>query len=137
MIARARKYDKGTDAVPTIEGLALHLGVARSSCYLWAEVPSEPDEGADLAEWQRRRQLHQHFSDIVNDLLAQQAKLLINNGLKGKFNANITKLILSGKHGYVEKVSNEHTGPEGGPIKTEAVQVMDLDGNQPKTEPDS
>ena len=42
------------------------------------------------------------FSDIVRRLMQSQADKLLQNGLAGRWNASITKLILS-KHGYVEK----------------------------------
>lgn len=96
LVAKAKKYDYTADGdlIPTIEGLALYLNVSRSSVYLWTEDESD---------------LGKQFSDIVNRYLAQQSKLLITNGLAGKFNANITKLILSGKHGYVEQTKQDLT----------------------------
>lgn len=106
LVARARTYDfaQDRDVLPTVEGLALYLKIARSTLYEWAVVPTAEDEpDAEL------RLLRKHFSDIVSDLLARQSKLLINNGLKGRFNANITRLILSGKHGYVEKQATDLT----------------------------
>lgn len=119
MIAKAKKYDykKEGDVVPTIEGLALHLHINRSTIYEWA-VEIEPFGVPDIVgealkrmrdEWEAKAQLHLEFSNIVSDLLAKQSKLLITNGLKGKFNANITRLILSGKHGYVERQANDLT----------------------------
>jgi hypothetical protein len=74
---------KGNQYLPTIEGLAVHLCVARSTLYLWA------------AE-------HPEFSDIFEQLKAVQASMLIQNGLKGEYNATITKLMLT-KHDYVER----------------------------------
>ena len=46
LIAKAKKYDykAAHEAVPTIEGLSLHLGVSRKSLYNWME------EDGDLAE---------------------------------------------------------------------------------------
>jgi len=87
MVAKAKAYET-KDAIPTIEDLAIYLDVNRSSIYEW--------RGGDT-------ELHQQFSDIVDGILALQAKTLINKGLRGAFNPTITKLILSGKHGYVEK----------------------------------
>lgn len=72
------------EVLPTVERLALTLGVSRSTVYKWATENEE-------------------FSDILEDLLSKQADVLISKGLEGKFNATITKLLLSGKHGYVEK----------------------------------
>lgn len=70
--------------LPTVEGLAVHLEISRETVYKWAEEKQE-------------------FSDIVEKLKALQATRLINNGLAGTYNPTIAKLILSGKHGYVER----------------------------------
>lgn len=69
--------------IPTIEGLAIHLGVARSTLYLWAEQYPE-------------------FSDMLERLKMFQAERLINKGLSGDYAPQIAKLIL-GKHGYSDK----------------------------------
>lgn len=72
------------ELLPTIEGLALELGINRDTIYEWEKDNTE-------------------FSDIVNDLRAAQGQKLIQNSLIGRYNPTIAKLILSGKHGYVEK----------------------------------
>jgi hypothetical protein len=69
--------------LPTVEGLAVHLCVARSTIYEWAKTYPE-------------------FSDILEALLAAQGSQLIQNGLKGEYNSTITKLMLT-KHGYKDK----------------------------------
>ena len=69
--------------LPSIEGLARYLGVARSSVYKWSEENPE-------------------FSDILEDILAEQANRLMNMGLSGDYNSTIAKLILT-KHGYTDK----------------------------------
>jgi hypothetical protein len=76
--------------LPTIEGLARILKVARSTVYKWADESPE-------------------FSDIIEDLLAEQSDRLINQGLAGNYNSTIAKLLLSSKHGYVEKTEQDIT----------------------------
>lgn len=78
-------YEKQGKAVPSVAGLALYLGVHRDTIYDWS---SQEDK--------------QEFSDIVKQCLAKQEETLITNGLKGEFNASITKLLLT-KHGYSDK----------------------------------
>lgn len=78
----ASEYAQHGDTIPSIEGLAVHLGRARSTIHKWALE-------ADKAE----------FSDIYEQILAKQAQVLVSKGLTGDFNSTITKLILS-KHGY-------------------------------------
>jgi hypothetical protein len=58
--------------LPTVEGLAIHLNVNRSTIYEW-------------------RQKHEEFSDIIERMLALQASQLIQNGLVGHYNSTITQ----------------------------------------------
>lgn len=74
------------EIIPSIEGLSNEIGIARSTIYEWQKHEDK------LA-----------FSDILEGILSRQAQLLINKGLQGKFNPQITKLAL-GKHGYHDKV---------------------------------
>jgi hypothetical protein len=90
LLEAAREYlkewkDDDEQALPTIAGLALHIGVARETCHVWAK-----DE--DKAE----------FSHIYRDLMAQQNFVLANKGITGEFNSTITKLMLT-KHGLSDK----------------------------------
>ena len=95
LIAQAQAYLSKlpqTD-LPTIEGLAISLRISRDTIY----------------EWEKE---YIDFSDIVEELRAKQAEKLIQYGLQGRYNPTIAKLILSGKHNYVEKseVDNHHSG---------------------------
>lgn len=78
-------YKEDDQVIPTVAGLAIHIGVSRETVYDWAKQE-------DKAK----------FSDIVGDLMAKQEVKLLNSGLKGEFNPNIAKLALT-KHGYVDK----------------------------------
>lgn len=97
LVSKAREYitdfRSNDDVIPTIEGLAYYLGIARSTLYKYED---ENDEFSDIAE--RVKQL--------------QAKMLINGGLKGDFNASIAKVMMS-KHGYSDKQETEITGKDG------------------------
>lgn len=75
--------------IPSIAGLAVYLGVNRSTVYKW-------------------RDENQEFSDTLECLLDNQEVKAVNNGLTGDFNATITKLILA-NHGYSEKQEIEQT----------------------------
>lgn len=75
--------------LPTIEGLAVHLDVNRTTIYEWES--SYPE-----------------FSNILERLKAKQADALLNNGLSGDYNPVIAKMILS-KHGYTEKTETDIT----------------------------
>ena len=81
-------YGEFGDVIPSVAGLSLVLQISRETVYDWAKQEEK-----------------QEFSYILQDILAKQESLLVNNGLDGEFNSNITKLVL-GKHGYHEKVDN-------------------------------
>lgn len=78
------------DALHTVVGLCLHIGIAKSTCYRWIE------EGNDT------------FKDIVDTVSEYQERKLVINGLTNEFNASITKLMLT-KHGYTDKVETDVT----------------------------
>lgn len=80
-----KNFEKEGDVIPTIEGLAFKLDVARKTIYDWA---SQEDK--------------KEFCNIVEQILSFQAKTLVNKGLTGDFNSNIAKLMLT-KHGYSDK----------------------------------
>lgn len=80
---RFDKDGKRIVEIPTIEGLAMHLEVSRSTVYLWAKEYPE-------------------FSDIIERLQQKQAIALLNNGLAGNYNPTIAKVLLT-KHGYTER----------------------------------
>jgi len=86
-------YKEYGDAIPSIAGLSVVLGVARDTIYEWASQESKKE-----------------FSDILKVILSTQERTLINKGLTNEFNSNIVKLAL-GKHGYSDK--QEITGRDG------------------------
>lgn len=97
--------------LPSIEGLSRYLNVSRDSLYEWSSK-------------------HVEFSDILEDVRAEQAQRLINNGLSGDYNSTITKLMLS-KHGYSDKT--ELTGANGEAIQLEWLSKSSTNrGNGPK-----
>ena len=74
--------------LPTIEGLALDLHISRETLYQWEKENTE-------------------FSDILEEMRQLQATKLIQNSIVNRYNPTIAKMILSGKHGYVEKTEVE------------------------------
>jgi hypothetical protein len=103
---KARLYVKGGyaeagDVVPQIAGLACELGIRRETIYAWVQ---EPDK--------------EEFSNIVAECLSAQERKLFNGSLSGDLNPAISKLMLT-KHGYSERIQQEVSGADGGPIKTD------------------
>lgn len=97
---------KGLVNIPTSEGLARHLGVSRKTLYNWAEN-------------------HDEFLHILEQLNQNQVIKLISNGLSGKYNSTIAKLVLA-KHGYKDQVGLSGEG-EGSPIKIDADITTTID----------
>lgn len=79
------------DAVPSVAGLAVHLGISRDTAYEWAK-----EEGKE------------QFSDILRKIATKQERELINGSLKGNLNAPVSKMLLT-KHGYSDKVDQDLT----------------------------
>lgn len=88
--------------LPTVEGLASYIDVARSTLYKWRDE----DKG---------------FSDIIDKLLEKQANMLINNGLSGDYNPTIAKVLLT-KHGYREGI--ETTDKDGEPLNNNIAEAI-------------
>ena len=86
--ANKDELENRTEVLPSLSGLALYLGIARETLYNWQKSDQE-------------------FLDILEELRCTQEILLLNNGLKGKYNSTITKMMLT-KHGYSDKPKIEH-----------------------------
>jgi hypothetical protein len=86
-------FDKYGDPFPSAAGLAVELGISRSTLYKWA------DENV-------------YFSDMLDDISVKQERLLLSKGITGEFTAPITKLVLA-KHDYSDKVSQDVTSSDG------------------------
>lgn len=82
-------YCYAEDEIPSSVGLALFLDVSKSTIYKWAD---EDDS----------------FSDTLSKIQGTQERLLFHNGLNGKYNSTITKLMLS-NHGYSDTSKVDHT----------------------------
>lgn len=84
-------YKSEGDVVPTVVGLAITIGVVKSTVYDWAEDTEK------------------EFSDMLALCNTKSERALINGSLGNDMNSNIAKLMLS-KHGYSESKDIKHTG---------------------------
>lgn len=84
-------YRDTGDVIPSIEGLARALNIGRQTIYDWKKDERKVE-----------------FAYILEQILSEQARSLLNNGLLGIFNSAIAKLAL-GKHGYSEKSEQDIT----------------------------
>lgn len=100
-------YELGVSVnLPMIEGFATYLGVHKDTIYEWA-------------------QHYPNFSDALDEIMVEQKKRLLNNGLSNIYNPLITKLVLSANHGMREKQEIDHTsgGDKIGMISTVLTQI--------------
>lgn len=83
--------------IPTVEGLALRLGVNKDTLYQWAELYSQ-------------------FSDALSVLKMTQKEVLIETGIFGgkEINANIVSLLLKVNHGMIETEKKQVDVTSGG-----------------------
>lgn len=88
--SKAKLYIESTDdKIPSIAGLALYLGITRTTVYKWKGENPE-------------------FAYTLAQLLLKQEQTALNKGLDGEFNATITKLVLA-NHGYSDKIEQNTT----------------------------
>ncbi len=118
MVAKAKEYIDGgwkdtEDVMPSHIGMRKYIGVSSSTLYLWG-------------------QNHPDFSDILKECKEAQESVLLNNGLLGGFNSNITKLAL-GKHGYHDK-SDSNVNAN---VNANVEWVVDATGNDSPTSSDT
>ena len=78
--------------IPTVEGIALKLGISRDTLYEWAKV-------------------HEEFSDTLGKLKMMQKEALIETGIFGgkEINATIIGLLLKVNHDMVETTKTDIT----------------------------
>jgi hypothetical protein len=100
--------------LPSIAGLAIYLGVARSTIYEWKKNVPE-------------------FSDNFEAVLAAQEKRLVDNGLSGTYNSTISKVMLT-KHGYSDKQEIDHT--TGGKPLYLPSEILSKNGLEPGADGD-
>lgn len=85
--------DKGhVDVIPSQAALAIYLDISISCLENWANDKDKTE-----------------FLGVLDKISQTQRCILINRGLLGDFNSNITKLILT-KHGYTDKQDLNHAG---------------------------
>ena len=89
-------YNDYGDAMPSIAGISLVLGISRQVMYNWRD--------------ENHATYNEKWAEIHDRLLTKQENVLLNNGLTNVFNPAITKLAL-GKHGYKERVE-ESSDPD-------------------------
>lgn len=81
---------------PSYVGLALYLGIDKTTVYAWADDKDK-----------------QEFSHLLGTINSIQHEMLVGNGIVGEYQPTITKLMLT-KHGY--KDESGVSGPDNKPL---------------------
>lgn len=89
--------------IPSMAGLAVHLGVVKKTLYNWKEQDPEGIEGVGKEE---AESLIAEYLELVDFIEAAQEQKLISGGLSGLYNSNVCKMLLT-KHGYSDKVQHD------------------------------
>lgn len=74
------------ELIPTVEGLAFHLDIHKSTIYDWETHSDKP-----------------RFSDALRRLRDKQGFMTLNGGMGNAYNPTIAKLVLVNNHGYSDK----------------------------------
>lgn len=105
-------WEEEGDSVPQVIGLAMAMGVGKTTIYEWAK-----DDGKKA------------FRDILTRVQQLQERKLINGGLDSSFNPAVTKMLLV-KHGYSDKVEQSHTSPDGSMSPNRGKSLDDFYGGE-------
>lgn len=104
-------------AVPSIHGLAVHLKKHRGTLY----------------DWKKKFPV---LSDIMDFIQTYQVHEAANGALLGTYNSKIAAMMMTNYGGYVEKVSNEISGPNGGPVESKVSVVFNPVGRKRERDTD-
>lgn len=110
-------FENVNDVVPSVAGLAIYLGVNKTSLYEFCSVDSE---------------LGRDFSNTLQSIKEKQEKMLISGGLRSTFNATISKLMLS-NHGYSDKVEADLSSKDGSMTPPSRVEIVSVNGSDKTT----
>ena len=83
------------EVIPSVVGLCGYINRGKTTIYNW------------IAD-----ERYTEFRDTVEAIEEVQCSFLINGGLTGAYNSNISKLML-GRHGYSEKTELDHSSKDG------------------------
>lgn len=95
-------YEKHGHPFPSVVGMAIVIGVIKSTLYRWAAAKRGD------------------FCDTLANCVDFQEMIVLNGSIKNEFNSTISKLVLA-NFGYHDKQDSTHAGADGGPIQIEQI----------------
>lgn len=95
-------------AIPTVEGVALRLGISRETVYDWART-RYPDDYKEVKLRGKRK--HPEFSDTIRRMKMLQKEALVRTGIFGgkEINQSIVALLLKVNHKMIEMTKTDIT----------------------------
>ena len=99
-------YEEGKLKVqlPTIESLALFL---RDKLKQDRKIDANNISVATIERYAKKEESKPEFCSALTFIKYEQKRRLLNDGLSGRYNSTIAKLILSANHGMHEKTETE------------------------------
>lgn len=95
--------------LPSKVGLAIYLEINKDTVEEWCKYTMQEVDVLNANGMSDEIDLRQEFSVIVKEIMQEQEKRLINNGLGGLYKEKTNAMLLS-KHGYVtEKTETDLT----------------------------
>lgn len=100
--------------IPTVEGIAIRLGISRDTLYEWAKV-------------------HKEFSDTIDLLKMKQKEALVQTGIFGgkEVNATIIALLLKVNHDMIETERKQLVGADNEKLE---IIFTDIKENEKESE---
>lgn len=102
---------KGKKDLPTLAGLQIYLGISSFAIHDWDNNAKGKtiEEGGEFTP--HELSMFKEFANITTHIRKLQETTLINRALRNEYNSKIAALLLSSKHGYIEKkeIDARHT----------------------------
>ena len=116
-------FSKEVGNFPTLAGFSASIGVSRETLHDWA---TQKVVSGNLR--------HPEFSDAYKRAKELQEENLVSGALTGKYNATFAIFTAKNVLGWRDKIEQEITGKDGGPLAGIQVMFVNPDGTERDTE---
>jgi hypothetical protein len=116
-------FTKEVGNFPTLAGFSASIGIARDTLHDWATAK---DVSGNLR--------NPEFSDTYKRAKELQEENLVSGALTGKYNATFAIFTAKNVLGWRDKIEQEITGKDGGPLAGIQVMFVNADGTERDSE---